>query len=345
MSGTSLDGIDFVCSDFIFNKSKWEYEISFSETFKYDDYILNKLRNSHSLNGFELTKLDIELGHYIGGKANEFIKKNNIKANFISSHGHTIFHQPEKGITLQIGNANPIAYHSGLLTVSDFRTFNVILNGQGAPLVPIGDKYLFSDYDYCINLGGFSNISYDLNNQRIAFDICPVNIVANQLSLKKNLLLDLNGEMGSKGEICNELLLELNNIDFYNIMPPKSLGKEWVDNKFFPIFNKYNICIEDSLSTLYEHIAIQIGNICNNKNKSILFTGGGVYNKYLMSRIEKYVLGNIIVPNKEIIEYKEALIFAFLGLLRILKKENVCSTYTGSISNNCAGNITLPLMK
>jgi anhydro-N-acetylmuramic acid kinase len=214
--------------------------------------------------------------------------------------------------------------------------------GQGAPLVPIGDKILFGDFDFCLNLGGFANISYEKNNIRIAHDICPVNIVLNSLTRSIGKEFDFNGEMASKGKINADLYNLFNQLDFYHLNAPKSLGKEWVLTYFMPVLDQYDICLEDKLATLCEHIAYQIADVVGSaSSKKMLVTGGGAYNKFLMSRISELSNCDVIIPDSETVEYKEALIFAFLGLLRLNKKVNCLKSVTGAGCDNIGGAIYL----
>ncbi len=264
----------------------------------------------------------------------------------IASHGHTVFHMPEQQLNFQLGDGATIAAVTGINTVNDFRTLDVALNGQGAPLVPIGDYFLFRKYDSCINLGGFANISFENSDKKqIAYDISPVNIVLNELAQTTGVEYDKDGEMGLKGEINKDLLKKLNKLAYYKQAPPKSLGKEWIDEKIMPLINKSNISINDKMRTVYEHVAFQIGG-CINKNikehngtkkSSILFTGGGTHNKFLMDLIKVKSKAAVIVPVKEIIDYKEALIFAFLGILRFRRQVNCLSSVTGSKADNSGG--------
>ena len=342
MSGTSLDGLDIVLCKIKFENEKYSFELESAETFKYSGDLKEKLSTAQNLSGFELIKFHKSYGKYIGQQIKSFLKEQE-KPDFIASHGHTVFHRPDENITLQIGDGAFIAAETGIITISDFRNIDTALKGQGAPLVPIGDKLLFPGYDYCINLGGFANISFDdEKNKRIAFDICPVNILANDFAKETGAEYDLNGELGEKGEINDDLLNELNNIDFYNIKPPKSLGREYAEEVFVPVFDKYKISVQDKLRTLYEHIAIQIVKITTRTGQlklKILFTGGGTFNKFLMKRLSELSENKIVIPDELIIDYKEAIIFAFLGVLRFEGKVNCLSSVTGALQDNCGGSI------
>ena len=339
MSGTSLDGIDIALCNFEFNSQKWNYNIFKAETVSYSKSWQNKLLSANNLDAYNFIELHKNYGQFIGNCINKFIKRNKIKkVDFISSHGHTIFHQPEKNITFQLGDGSAIAATTQITTISDFRSLDVALGGQGAPLVPVGDKLLFTEFNFCLNLGGFANISFNENKKRIAFDICPVNIIINFLANTINKSYDKNGEVAKKGNINNELFLELNNIAFYCKPFPKSLAKEWLFAEFIPILNKYDLTVEDKLRTIYEHISFQITNITNKKTeKNILITGGGTYNKFLLELIKLKSKNNIIIPTNDIIDFKEALIFAFLGVLRYENQTNCLSSVTGAKFDNIGG--------
>lgn len=341
MSGTSLDGLDIALCEFTY-KNKWEFIIHKSETIHYSNLWKERLSQANTLSGIDLLKLDKEYGRFIGTSINSFLNNTNHKINFIASHGHTVFHQAEKGLTLQIGAGSEIASTTSINTIYDFRSLDVALGGQGAPLVPIGDELLFSEYDYCLNIGGFANISFKEKNKRLAYDICPANIILNSLAQKLNHEFDKDGKLGQSGNINNVLLKKLNNINYYHLPYPKSLGKEWLDDIFTPILNSSNIPILDQITTLYEHIANQITKTLDTNNTSkILISGGGAYNKYLIERIKQKTNTQIIIPKPQIIEFKEALIFAFLGLLRFNGKINTLASVTGAKKDSSGGTILL----
>lgn len=336
MSGTSLDGLDLVYVKFNNNSYK-DFQIIHADTIPYSEKWKLILQKSIEFSADDLNDLDIKYGKFLAERVNEFIIKYSIKnIDFISSHGHTVLHQPEKGITLQIGNGQIISKITKQKVVCDFRTQDVKLGGQGAPLVPIGDELLFPEYDYCINLGGFSNISYREKNKRIAFDICPVNIVMNFYASKLGFQYDKNGDLASQGKINNQLLSKLNELDFYKKQYPKSLGLEWVQNEVYPLIDSMEKNHIHILRTLVEHIAIQISNIVD-QNSSILFTGGGVFNSFLMNRISILSANKVIITSKKIINYKEALIFSLLGLLRIENKNNCLKSVTGANKDHSSG--------
>ena len=341
MSGTSLDGIDLVYIKFLKNKHT-SFEILHSETIAYAKEWKELLQQALSFSSEELFNLDGTYGKFLGNIIQNFIEKYKIKnIDFIASHGHTVLHQPQKGITLQIGSGEEIAKITKQKVVCDFRTQDVALGGQGAPLVPIGDALLFPEYDFCLNLGGFSNVSFRKENARVAFDICPVNIVLNFYANKMGLEYDASGKIASEGKINEQLLEQLNALDFYKTAAPKSLGLEWVQKEILPLIDAYEITISSVLTTFVEHIAMQIASIIKDSN-SVLITGGGVFNSFLMQRIEKHSNVKIKQSSDALINYKEALIFAFLGMLKIDNQINCLKSVTGASKNHSSGVIFLP---
>ncbi|MDP4265984.1 MAG: anhydro-N-acetylmuramic acid kinase [Bacteroidota bacterium] len=343
MSGTSLDGLDLAFCKFEKINQKWQYEIECAETISYNNKWENRLRKLPDSSGIDIIKTHVDYGHYIGSKTLDFINRNNLSPDFISSHGHTVFHQPENNFTFQCGSGAAISAETLLPVVCDFRSMDVALGGQGAPLVPIGDELLFNDFDFCLNLGGFANISYNNKKKRIAFDVCPVNIVLNHLAELLGMKFDPKGDYARKGSINTELLENLNNLSFYNLIKPKSLGFEWVKACFLPLIYNSEINIEDKLRTVTEHIAIQISRIINNHTgKKALITGGGVHNSFLIECIASKTSTQLIIPDKLMIDYKEALIFAFLGVLRMCKSFNTLKSVTGANIDSVGGAVYYP---
>lgn len=338
MSGTSLDGLDIAQCAFRYEQDKWSYEIERASTYPYTIEWKEKLANAETLSGLNLMLLHNEYGNLIGLFVNTFLENSSVTIDFISSHGHTIFHQPHKALTLQIGSGACIAAKTSITTICDFRTMDVALGGQGAPLVPIGDKLLFSNYDYCLNLGGFANISFDdkLGN-RLAYDVCPVNIVINRLVEERSLSFDPEGSIARGGKVNETLLAALNGLAFYHQRGPKSLGKEWVLEHVLPLISTYTISLEDKLRTFYEHIAFQMSRIAEFKDKKILITGGGTHNIFLQELFKARFSAEMSIPSKEVIDYKEALIFAFLGILRYRGEVNCLASVTGAKMNNIGG--------
>lgn len=341
MSGTSLDGLDIAFCEFELRDKTWSFRIIESSTITYDDFWVQSLRNSRKLSSSELEELDKAYGNFLGSAVLGFVKETELIPDFVASHGHTVFHEPELGITKQIGNGPEIHNITGFKVVCDFRVADVALGGQGAPLVPIGDQLLFNAYQACINIGGFSNISFDYEGKRVAFDISPANIVLNALVAPLGWKFDRNGDLARSGQIVSALLEKLNSLEYYQLPIPKSLGVEWVDEEFWPLIPK-SVSTEDLLCTIVEHIAIQIAHTLDAYHISnVLMSGGGVYNDYLLSRISKHFSGDVQLPSNEVIEFKEALIFGFLGVLRIREEVNVLGSVTGAEKDHSSGHIYL----
>lgn len=338
MSGTSLDGLDICLCNFHTFNNNWAYKIIKATTVEYDSIIKNNLSSAFQSSGNELTMLDYNYGRWIGIQVKSFLKEEVAKVDFIASHGHTIFHKPIEGYTLQIGKGSAIAVESGLPCICDFRSTDVCRNGQGAPLVPVGDKLLFSEYDICLNLGGFANLSYEFKGSRLAFDIGPCNIILNSIVKELGIPFDKDGDFGKKGIVNENLLCKLNALDFYKKNSPKSLGREWVEDVLQPIISEFNLSTEDKLRTLYEHISIQITSATNKlSGKRILATGGGAYNSLLIHLLRSKSNQSIIIPDRDTIDFKEALIFAFLGVLYIKGKQNALASVTGAKTDSISG--------
>lgn len=340
MSGTSCDGLDMVLCRFSRKGTKYEYSILKALTFQYSEEWLEKIARPPA-DAQGLIMLHKEYGRFIGNCVVQFIKGYNEKIDFIASHGHTVFHNPASGYTFQIGDGSSIAAVTGITVISDFRAADAALGGQGAPLVPAGDRLLFGDYDFCLNMGGISNISYKKGRSTIAFDICPCNVIINLLCNEIGLKYDNMGMIGAKGAVDMKLLLQLNSISYYNQKPPKSLDKKQILDIVMPIVNSFDIKTEDKLRTLYEHISIQVAQVLTVKRKgTLLVSGGGALNTFLIDLIQSKTPIKIILPEKGIIEFKEALIFAFLGLLRLNNKNNCLSSVTGASRDSCGGVIS-----
>ena len=340
MSGTSLDGLDIAYCKFSYGID-WSFEILYFNTIDYDSVFREKLRQAPFQKESDIKKLSHEFGCLMAYELNEFIVQHNItKIDLVSTHGHTVFHQPEKGITLQIGEPKPIFDVIKKIVVYDFRSQDVALGGQGAPLVPLVDKLLFPDYDACLNLGGFSNISFNMDGNQIAFDICPVNIVLNLLSEHLGLEYDFNGEIASNGSVNEDLLEQLNSLDYYRKSFPKSLAWEWVVDQVIPLLNHSCLSLENQMRTFVEHSAIQISSVVKHYDlKSVLLTGGGAYHDFLLKRLENLLPDVWIRADATLIESKEAMAFAFLGLLKFKGQNNVLSSVTGSVKNHSSGRI------
>lgn len=335
MSGTSLDGVDLVLCT-ISNEGR-KYQVHRAKTIPYTAEWKQKLKAAEKSTGESLAAHDREYGQYLGSLCLEFL--NGDRPDYIASHGHTLFHDPAHGYTFQSGNGEEIARTTGIHTVNDFRTTDVSLGGQGAPLVPIGDRLLFGEYTYCLNLGGFANVSYEENGVRIAFDIAPVNYVLNRLANRVGQEFDNGGMLAARGRMLPSLANTLNALPFYSAAPPKSLGREWVEQNIFPLLS-VDLPTEDLMYTFAVHAAQQIGNACVQPG-TMLITGGGAYNQFFIGELKKYCRPAIVIPNDETIQFKEAIIFALLGYLRLHNQVNALSSVTGASRDSCGGTIHL----
>ena len=342
MSGSSLDGIDLVDVDF-WNDGKWHIEIVAKDNYDYDDDWRKKLSDAFYYDKNKLQNIDYQYGKLLGQVTKQFIDKFNLKPEFVASHGHTIFHKPQEHYTLQIGDGQALANECSITVINDFRTEDVLKGGQGAPLVPIGDKLLFSDYPICLNIGGIANVSYDVDSQRIAYDICIANQALNYLANRLSMPYDKDGLIAHSGLIDNQLLTTLNSHPFYSQKYPKSLGREFFEDNIKPLLeNRYDIA--NLMATFVEHIAMQIGESVMTfpETSQLLITGGGAKNKFLVEHIQAHTKHHVVVPSDDIIDYKEALVFAFLGLLRSRNEINVLKSVTGAESDSSSGKVFHP---
>lgn len=343
MSGTSLDGIDLALCDI----NEHGYRILAAETVPYSVEWRQRLSTLDGASAYEYALANVGLGHHYGKVISRFLKGRE-RPEAIASHGHTIFHQPHLGLTTQIGDGDAIAAETGLPVVSNFRTLDVALGGQGAPLVPIGDELLFGGYDACLNLGGIANISYRADGKRIAYDICPCNMALNRLAAMLGYPYDAEGSNARSGEVHTCLLHELDALEYYAVTDPKSLGKEWFVGQFWPLVKEFVGFVpslprvRDALATVTSHIAIQIARVIEHQQiKTLLVTGGGAWNSYLLEIMGKYCPEvKITVPDALIVNYKEALVFALLGYLRLTGKVNTLASVTGAKFDSIGGNIS-----
>jgi anhydro-N-acetylmuramic acid kinase len=339
MSGTSLDGLDIAHCTFK-RDDRWHFELHAATTISYDDTWRNRLRLAHTLSGLELAQLHVDLGMLHGAWVKGFMHEHAVVVDFISSHGHTIFHQPHLGMTHQIGSAPHIAAATGVDVIADFRTTDVAFGGQGAPLVPIGDLWLFGNYPMCLNLGGIANVSVKESLHIKAFDIGLCNMALNHYAERLGVAFDRDGALSRAGGLNEALLEQLKNLDFFKQPAPKSLGKEFWVNDFLPIVERSGLDAHDALRTITEHIAMQIGTTLSYCEQSeILVTGGGAHNGFLMERIAAHTQHRVVVPDRKIVDFKEALIFAFLGALRLAGEPNALASVTGANRDSVGGAI------
>jgi len=349
MSGTSLDGLDMACCEFVKDESKWTYELLATDSIHYNSDCYHKLKEAIHLPKADIDSLDQLYGKWLGERVNEFIHNHKLEVDAIASHGHTVFHQPAVGITVQVGSGQQIANITGKKVICDFRKRDVSLGGQGAPLVPIGDELLFGHYAACLNMGGIANISYNLMGDRIAFDIVMANMLLNYLSEQLNKPYDESGLIARSGTVNKDLLEALNNLAYYKLPYPKSTGYEWFLSEVKPIIDNSDISIKDKLATSVEHEAKQIGNVLQQHIEvtgDVLVTGGGAFNTFFIDRLKSYTPAhlNIIVPDNQLILFKEALVFAFLGVLRLRQEKNCLRTVTGASCDSCGGDVFIPIL-
>ena len=348
MSGTSLDGLDLACCHFRLQEETWEYTILAAETIPYSDEWQQRLADLMQADALTFIKTDRELGKWMGEQARTFMNRHQLHPQAIASHGHTIFHKPEEGYTVQIGQGFSMMVAAGTPVINDFRSLDVALGGHGAPLVPVGDELLFRKYTYCLNLGGIANISAPGEKGRIAYDICPANGVLNFLAKQLGVPYDDKGAFAASGKVDTQLLATLNSLSYYQQAGPKSLGYEWVQAEVLPLLARTNAAVADMLATFCEHmgqqIAASVGQLQEKAGRKaqerLLVTGGGAFNVHLISLLQQHLspLGvAVVVPDEQTISFKEALIFAFLGALRLRGEPNCLRSVTGAALDNCGG--------
>ena len=344
MSGSSLDGLDLAFCEFWKENEQWKYRIVAADTLDYEEEWKMLLQESFRAEGVQLIENHIAYGKFLGQKAVSFLKKHKLNPAIIASHGHTIFHQPEKGFSFQLGEGQAIATASGKETVSDFRNKDIQMGGQGAPLVPVGDRLLFGEYDYCVNFGGIANISFEENGNRVAYDVCPANQLLNHLSRQMGEPYDKDGRTASLGKLNKPLFDALNAVSFYRQPYPKSLSNEQVAALFIPLLDASTAPLEDKLFTVVKHIAFHIAKAAGNTpGKKMLLTGGGARNGFLTEAIRlELPEKEIYVPDPLLIDFKEALIFAFMGVLRKLGQTNCLASATGARTDTSAGVVYQP---
>ena len=344
MSGSSLDGVDLACCRFHVHSGDWQYEILAAETFPYPPALRQQLMDTMSWSREELEKLDLEIGTFYGHLLNRFHLKHRLSPALVASHGHTIFHEPSRGRTLQVGNGKVIADLTRIRVVNNFRSADVAQGGQGAPLVPVGDRLLFGRYGACLNLGGFANISFDTaRGVRTAYDTGPCNLCLNWIAAQTGKIFDPEGSIARSGTVEETLMRKLNQLDYYSLAPPKSLGREWFQTHFLPLIQDTGLPVGDLMATAAEHIAVQTGNAIQQSGAAeTLVTGGGAFNLFLLQRLQHYTSSRLVVPDPLLVAYKEALVFALLGLLRIRGNINCLASVTGGERDLSAGEIHVP---
>jgi anhydro-N-acetylmuramic acid kinase len=352
MSGSSLDGLDIVYVQLEEIRGQWSYEIIHADCLAYSDKWVAALGHAADKNVSDFLKLDTAYGKYLGEQINEFIERYGLdhKVHFIASHGHTVFHEPEHNTTCQVGDGAAIAAITGLPVISDLRSMDVALGGQGAPIVPIGDKLLFGGYDYLLNVGGIANITINPAGGTImAYDVCPANQVLNALAEREGQAMDKDGAMAARGNLLVNVLGELSNEDYYAQDPPKSLSNDTARDLMFPKLLESSHSNYDLLHTATQHIAEQIAEAVKRyphgkDEATLLATGGGAFNIFLIMQLQKLLLAHnvtVVVPDANVVKYKEALVMALIGTLRWREEENVLSSVTGARRDSIGGALWL----
>lgn len=339
MSGSSLDGLDLAYVRFYFDE-KWDYELLASKTAELGLWE-HKLRDAVRLSGKELEALSIDFAVYLATEVEIFIRTNQIsKLDLLVSHGHTIYHYPDRGSTCQIGDGRKLSELLGVQVVNNLRQADIDAGGQGAPIVPIGDLFLFSEYEYCLNLGGIANISSKIGGELYAYDICSANQVLNHFANLLDLPYDEGGSLARSGQLNQELLSALNDLSYYQKLPPKSLDNSFT-REVLAVIDLYEIAIPDILASYVEHIAMQISRVLGPErlDATMLITGGGAFNTFLVERISALCHVEVHVPESEIVNYKEAIVMGFIGVLRLRNEVNVRCSVTGATKDTCCGDI------
>jgi len=349
MSGSSLDGLDIAYVQFREENDHWQYEVIAAECLPYPPPMRSKLTKARSLSVTEFCLMHTQLGHFFGNAVAEFLRTKKLnKPDLIASHGHTVFHDPENMATCQIGDGASIAQISAVLTVCDLRSSDIAAGGQGAPIVPMGEQYLFPEPKYLLNIGGIVNITKrESNGDVVAFDIAVANQVLNYLSEKEGKAYDEDGKMAAEGRLDNKLLAQLEALPYYQLQAPKSLDNGFTAKYILPLMQQANLSNRDALATYVEHIAMQISKVIikeGDKQSALFISGGGALNSFLVQKIEEHLNGKayLQIPDRNTILYKEAIIMAFLGLLRWQGKVNVLKSVTGARKDTINGAIYHP---
>ncbi len=349
MSGSSLDGLDMAFVHFEENAGQWTFEILETSCKSYPADWKEKLTGISGLTAKEYLQLHAAYGHWVGMSVNDFMEERNLayRVQLIASHGHTAFHDPVHRMTAQLGDGSAIAAETGIRTITDLRSVDVALGGQGAPIVPIGEKLLFPDFHLFLNIGGIANISAK-GKERIGFDVCPANRILNLLASGTEKGYDDNGSLAASGNINDKLLDQLNGLDYYKQAYPKSLSNEFGLHEIYPLILHADLSINDALATYVEHIAVQISKsliplkqkFSEGEELRLFITGGGAHNRFLIERINHKVSPadiQCVIPSESLVDYKEALIIALMGALRWREEINVLHTVTGASKDSING--------
>ncbi|TCZ74961.1 anhydro-N-acetylmuramic acid kinase [Flaviaesturariibacter aridisoli] len=351
MSGSSLDGLDLVFAEFHVNAGHWSWDIRAAATVPYAEDWADRLRGAAELSARDYLVLHAAYGRYLGEAVNHFIEEKGLQfqVGLVASHGHTTVHSPQGGVSAQLGDGATLAAVTGLAVVSDLRSLDVAHGGQGAPIVPLGESLLFTDYRLFLNLGGIANLSVH-DGPPVAFDICPANRVLNALAQKAGKEFDEGGRLAAMGTVNAPLLSQLNALDYYQQPSPKSLANEFGTGVVLPLIEAAGLSHEDALATYTEHVAVQIHESLEDhlpahlQNRKLLVTGGGGFNTFLVSRLREWVEDNqveLVVADDNLVHYKEALVMAALGVLRWREENTTLASVTGARRDSIGGALWL----
>lgn len=362
MSGTSLDGVDLALCRLdapTSDQPGWRADVEAATTVPYPASWLDVLQRAHTLTGSSLLRAHAKLGEYFGQSASEFIRNQRNRGDLVASHGHTIFHQPAgtpadpAPLTFQLGHGASLAAACGRPVVCDFRSTDVALGGQGAPLVPLGDRLLFGQYGCCLNLGGIANLSVETRaGGRLAYDVCACNQLFNNLAAEAGLPYDADGTLARQGVIVPALLATLDAPAYLHEPPPKSLGREWIEEHALPLLRDQAVSLPDRMRTAVRHVAGHLARAIREAlaqappgtDRRVLVTGGGAHHGLLLAEL-RALLGDsatVVVPDARLVDFKEALIFALLGALRWRGEINTLASATGARRDSVGGAVYLP---
>lgn len=345
MSGSSLDGLDMTLCQFQLHDGKADWSITAAETQSFPEDLRQALKTAPQLDGFTLQKLHADFGVFIGQSLRRWMERHHLKADYIASHGHTVFHDPAKHFTLQIGSGAHIAFHAGVDTITDFRSADIAAGGQGAPFAPVADKDLFPGYDGYINLGGIANISIVTpEGLRKGWDVGPCNQALNHLAEKAGRSFDPNGSMAASGKIIPSLLQTLVQSFPFEDGQPKGLSNAEVAQQWLKKLVAEEGDVKDALATTTEAIAIMMTDHVKRSitgSCRILVTGGGAHNTHLMERLAHHGGLEIewVVPSRDIVDFKECLLMAWLGYLRVHHQPFGLPPFTGASTDTIGGAI------
>jgi anhydro-N-acetylmuramic acid kinase len=335
MSGSSLDGLDLAWVELVHDAGDWSFNIREALTVPYDRHFQQRLKDAMHGSALELARLHRDLGRLIGTACRDLVGSTPV--HLIASHGHTLFHRPDEGLTAQLGCGAHIAAVSGITTVCDFRTTDVALGGQGAPLVPLGERLLFPEHRAFLNIGGICNIALHAAERVVGYDVCIGNQALNELAGEAGMPYDANGAMACTGRVDAALVAALNALPFHQQPTPRSLGRDWYSTAVQPLIGDRRIPVADRLASVVEHIAQQVSIALKDATGPVLVTGGGAHNTYQIERLRALCGVALEVPDARTVDYKEALTFALLGVLRLRGEATALASVTGAGRDSVGG--------